>query len=211
MKEKYKVIHESHARFLSDSEYRVLLSINMFQNVGKELISIEMIAKDCSLDNNTVDRAILSLSESKKLTWIHFTDTSNKNNQVWNKYSINPSIKKPHPNWYSTKKLVDTRCFKGAPAWACWFIAVMNAMQGFKDKPGNTNYATIAKYCGLDKRTVKKYHQILSVAKEDWRWPPLDHNYIVPSYLLFPEISISAPLIEVCDIPERKKWPKKEE
>ncbi len=203
---KYKVIHESHARFLSDSEYRVLLSINMFQNVGKELISIDMIAKDCSLDDNTVDRAIQSLSNRGTLKWIHLLDDKNQNNQFWNKYEINPDIKKPHPKWKETRRLVDTRCFKGAPAWACWFIAVMNAMQGFEDKPGKTNYATIAEYCGLDKRTVKKYYQILSVSKEDWRWPPLDHNYIVPPYLLFPEIEISARLIDICHIPDRKKW-----
>ena len=204
---KYKVIHESHARFLSDSEYRVLLSINMFQNVGKELISIELLANDCLLDDNTVKRSIQSLGERNILEWKHRIEPKNWSNLISNVYTIKDFIKKEHESWNLKTRIVDTRSFEGAPAWACWFIATLNSMRGFDDcPPKRFNFTTISEYCQLDKRTVKKYHDVLSKNKTPGRWPPVMHDYFITPELLFSKGKGVVKLVDICGIPERKKW-----
>lgn len=204
---KYKVIHESHARFLSDSEYRVLLSINMFQNVGKELISIDMIAKDCLMGEKTVDRALAALKERSLIAWERTHVVKESYNQWWNVYDINFELKLPRPGWSSSLRLVDTRCFEGAPAWACWFVAVCHSARGFSDDPQVRSVIRMAEYCELDRRTVSKYKDILTVRKGDLYI--MDNSFRLNGCMLFYKKENVVKMTDICLIPENKKWTKR--
>jgi len=206
MNEKYKIIHESHARFLSDSEYRVLLSINMFQNVGKELVSVDMIAKDCLMGEKTVDRSLAALKERSLIAWERTLKVKEGYNQWWNVYDINFELKLPKPGWNSSLRLVDTRCFEGAPAWACWFTAVCHSARGFSDDPQVRSIVRMAEYCGLDRRTVSKYKDILTAHKRGLYI--MDNNFRLNGCMLFYKKDNVVKMTDICPIPENKKWTK---
>lgn len=200
----YKVIHESHARFLTDSEYRILLSINMFQNVGKELISVDMIAKDCLMGEKTVDRALFAMKEKRLIDWDKIPKKRDNLNQWWNSYDINFELKLPRTDWSYKARLVDTRCFEGAPAWACWFVAACNSMDGFEDHPGKRRVSSVADYLELDRRTVQKYIDILTVVNGELY--VMDSNFRPNGAMLFYKKRKVIKMIDICTIPENKKW-----
>jgi len=205
--QKYKIIHESHARYLSDSEYRVLLSINMFQNIGKELISVDMIAKDCLMGEKTVDRSLAAMKERELIAWDRRLEKRDGQNQWWNDYDINLELKLPYQGWSYKARLVDTRCFEGAPAWACWFVAACNSMDGFKDHPGKRKVATVADYLGLDRRTVQKYKDILTVVRR--KIYVMDNSLRPHETMLFYKKDEVIKMTDICTIPENKKWGKR--
>ena len=204
--QKFKVIHESHARYLSDSEYRVLLSINMFQNVGNKLISVDMIAKDCLMGEKTVDRSLATLKERSLIGWDRTLKVKEGYNQWWNVYDINFELKLERPGWKSNLRLVDTRCFEGAPAWACWFTAVCHSSKGFSDWPEQETNINVSEYCGLDRRTVSKYKEILMVRKGDLY--VMDNSFKLNGAMLFYKKKKVIKMIDICSVPENKKWGK---
>lgn len=177
---KYKVIHESHARYLTASEYRILLSINLHPGP----VSIKKLSMDTGLDDNTIHRAKNDLFDRKLLSWTHETGL-----EALNDYYVNKDLKSPHPYW-RTRQVIDTRSFEGCPAWACWFLAVMSARHGFTDCPGRPTLRTMAKYCGISVNTVSKYYSCLEEA--------LDPNWMPNKNILFNSRRPCDRVVDIC-------------
>jgi len=180
MKEKYKVIHESHARYITASEYRLLLSINIHPGP----VSIKKLSLDTGLDDNTINRAKEALFARDLLRWKHETRP-----EALNEYSIGKYLKLPNPGW-STRPIIDTRSFEGCPAWACWFLAVMSARPGFKDCPKKPTVKAIAEYCGMTRKTAAKYYSALKGA--------LDPNWMPSKNILFNSQRPCDKVIDIC-------------
>lgn len=194
MQEKYKVIHESHARFLTSSEYRLLLSVNIHPGS----VSIKRLSIDSGLDDNTIHRAKNTLFDRQLLWWTHESDVD-----AINEYTINKNLKLPHPEW-KTRPVIDTRSFNGAPAWACWFLAVMNSKNGFIDCPRKNTIKNIAQYCMLNRDTVSKYLSILTLRMEN-ESPVLDAHYQVNPKIIFNARRNPEKVVSLCMFPDRKK------
>ena len=177
---KYKVIHESHARFLTASEYRLLLSINLHPGP----VSIKKLSLDTGLDDNTIHRAKEALFARNLLRWKHETGL-----EALNDYAISKYLKLPHTYW-RTRQIIDTRAFESCPAWACWFLAVMSARYGFTDCPGKPTLRAMAKYCGISVNTVSKYYSSLDGA--------LDPNWMPREYFLFNPKRPCDKVIDIC-------------
>lgn len=180
MKEKYKVIHESHARFLTASEYRLLLSINLHPGP----VSIKKLSLDTGLDDNTIHRAKNDLFDQEYLTWTHETGL-----EALNVYDVKKKGKFPHPYWRN-RQIIDTRSFEGCPAWACWFLAVMSSRYGFTDCPGKPTLRAMAKYCGVSVNTVSKYYSGLDGA--------LDPNWMPNKNIIFNSQRPCDKVVDIC-------------
>jgi len=177
---KYKVIHESHARYLTASEYRLLLSINLHPGP----VSVKKLSLDTGLDDNTIHRAKNDLFDRNLLYWTHETGL-----EALNDYYVNKDLKLPHPYW-RTRQIIDTRSFEGCPAWACWFLAVMSSRYGFTDCPGKPTLRAMAKYCGVSVNTVSKYYSSLDGA--------LDPNWMPNKNIIFNSRRPCDKVVDIC-------------
>lgn len=177
---KYKVIHESHARYLTASEYRLLLSINLHPGP----VSIKKLSLDTGLDDNTIHRAKNDLFDRKLLSWTHETGLESLND-----YYVNKDLKFPHPYW-RTRQIIDTRSFERCPAWACWFLAVMSSRYGFTDCPGKPTVKAMAEYCKITRKTAAKYYSSLDGV--------LDPNWMPNKNIIFNSRRPCDKVVDIC-------------